>query len=277
MAGTLYVVGTPIGNLGDMTTRQKETLETVDFIAAEDTRVSVKLLNHLGLKKPMISYHEHNRRERGPQIVERLLAGENAAIVTDAGMPCVSDPGEDLVRLCIEAEIPVTAVPGPTAAVTALCLSGLPTNQFRFEGFLPTDKKVRWERLSVLRGDPCTLLFYEAPHRLKATLSELLEHLGDRRICLARELTKLHEELLRMSLSKAVEHYQETAPRGEYVLVVEGASETEPAITLEQAVAHAKALAAEGVKPSEAAKEAALTGPFKKGDIYRKLMEQKEK
>lgn len=274
MAGMLYVVGTPIGNLGDLTDRQKQVLAEVDFIAAEDTRVSVKLLNHLGLKKPMVSYYEHNLRERGQMIVGRILAGENCAVVSDAGMPCISDPGEDLVRLCAEQGIAVTAVPGPSAAVTALCLSGLSTSRFSFEGFLSTNKRSRMEHLESVRGDRHTLIFYEAPHKLQNTLQDLLAALGDRRVSIARELTKLHEEVLHFTLSEAVEYFTHTAPRGEFVLVVEGApEEPKKEWSLDQAAELAKELAAGGEKPSEAAKEAARQSGYKKSEIYSRMLE----
>ena len=206
MPGTLYVVGTPIGNLGDVSPRQRETLETVDFIAAEDTRVTVKLLNHFGIKKPLVSYYEHNLRERGEQIVARIEAGENCAVVSDAGMPCISDPGEDLVRLCAERGIRTVVVPGPSAAISALCVSGLVTARFCFEGFLSTAKKSRREHLEAVRNETRTMIFYEAPHKLVNTLKDLSVTLGGkRRITLARELTKIHEEILRVTLAEAVE------------------------------------------------------------------------
>lgn len=275
MAGMLYVVGTPIGNLGDLTDRQKQVLAEVDFIAAEDTRVSVKLLNHLGIKKPMVSYYEHNLRERGQMIADRILSGENCAVVSDAGMPCISDPGEDLVRLCAAQGIAVTAVPGPSAAITALCLSGLSTSRFRFEGFLSTNKRSRAEHLESVRSDGSTLIFYEAPHKLLNTLQDMLRVLGDRRVSIARELTKLHEEVLRVTLSEAVEHFTQNPPRGEFVLVVEGAQE-QPAEewTLGQAAALAQTFVEEGMKPSEAAKEAAKQSGYRKSEIYSRMMEE---
>lgn len=275
MAGMLYVVGTPIGNLGDLTDRQKQVLAEVDFIAAEDTRVSVKLLNHLGIKKPMVSYYEHNLRERGQMIVDRILAGENCAVVSDAGMPCISDPGEDLVRLCAQQGIVTTAVPGPSAAITALCLSGLSTSRFRFEGFLSTNKRSRLEHLESIRADHYTLIFYEAPHKLLHTLQDLLQVLGDRRISIARELTKLHEEILRFTLSQAVDYFTQTTPRGEFVLIVEGAPQELPQEwSLERAAELAKELVAGGEKPSEAAKEAAKQSGYKKSEIYSKMLEE---
>ena len=277
MSGTLYVVGTPIGNLGDMTPRQRETLASVDFIAAEDTRVTVKLLNHFEIKKPLVSYYEHNLRERGEQIVSRIEAGENCAVVSDAGMPCISDPGEDLVRLCAERGIPTVVVPGPSAVISALCVSGLITSRFCFEGFLSTAKKSRREHLEAIKNEPRTMIFYEAPHKLQNTLQDLLGALGDRKISIARELTKLHEEVLRFSLSQAVEYYVNTPPRGEFVLVVEGASQPqEQAMTLADAVELAKQLEREGQRPADAAKAAAKQSGFKKSEIYQGLLREKQ-
>lgn len=220
--GTLYLVTTPIGNLSDLSDRAKKVLGGVDFIAAEDTRNSSKLLALFGIKKPMVSYFEHNKRERGEIIVKRLEDGESCALVTDAGMPGISDPGEDLVRLCAERNIPVTAVPGPCAAMTALTLSGLFTARFSFEGFLTTNKGDRMRRLKAIKDDDRTLIFYEAPHKLKATLADLLEVFGNRKISLCRELTKLNEEIIRTTLADAAELYSEREPRGEFVLIVEG-------------------------------------------------------
>ncbi len=277
MSGTLYVVGTPIGNLGDMTPRQRETLASVDFIAAEDTRVTVKLLNHFEIKKPLVSYYEHNLRERGEQIVSRIEAGENCAVVSDAGMPCISDPGEDLVRLCAERGIPTVVVPGPSAVISALCVSGLITSRFCFEGFLSTAKKSRREHLEAIKNEPRTMIFYEAPHKLQNTLQDLLDALGDRKISIARELTKLHEEVLRFTLSQAVEYYAQTPPRGEFVLVVEGASQPqEQAMTLADAVELAKQLEREGQRPADAAKAAAKQSGFKKSEIYQGLLREKQ-
>ena len=222
MGGMLYVVGTPIGNLGDLSPRAVETLRQADFIAAEDTRVSLKLLNRFEIKKPLVSYYEHNLRERGEYILSRLLAGETCAVVTDAGMPCISDPGEDLVRLCAEQGVPVAVVPGPSAAVSALALSGLSTSRFAFEGFLSTNKRNRLAHLEEIRSDRHTLIFYEAPHKLVSTLSDLLQALGNRRIALARELTKVHEEVIRTDLSGALAHFEQNTPKGEFVLIIEG-------------------------------------------------------
>lgn len=223
--GTLYLVATPIGNLSDLSARALKVLEGVDFIAAEDTRNTLKLLTHFGIQKPLVSYHEHNKGERGEQIARRLKCGESCALVTDAGTPAISDPGEDLVKLCAAYQIPVTSIPGCCAAVTALTLSALPTRRFVFEGFLESDKKARRKQLEKLSSETRTFILYEAPHRLTDTLEELYASLGERRISLCRELTKLNEEVLRMTLSGAVAYYKENAPRGEYVLVIEGAPE----------------------------------------------------
>ena len=279
MPGKLYVVGTPIGNLNDFSPRQRQTLEEVDFIAAEDTRVTVKLLNHFEIKKPLVSYYEHNLRERGEQIVARIEAGENCAVVSDAGMPCISDPGEDLVRLCAERGLETVVVPGASAAVSALCVSGLVTSRFCFEGFLSTAKKSRREHLEQLREEPRTMIFYEAPHKLLNTLKDFLETFGDRRISLARELTKIHEEILRFpTLTESVEYFTATSPRGEFVLVLEGAAPREAggAITLEEAVEKAARLVENGERPAEAAKLAAKNTPYKKSEIYAGLIKSGE-
>ena len=269
MSGILYLVPTPIGNLGDISKRAAETLAAVDFIAAEDTRVSVKLLNHLEIKKPLVSYHEHNQRESGPKILERLLAGENCALVTDAGSPAISDPGEDLVRLCAQAGVPVCAIPGPCAAITALSVSALPTGRFAFEGFLPAQKKERRLRLEALAGEDRTMIFYEAPHRLRQTLAELASAFGGtRKISLCRELTKLHEEIARMTLAEAVSNYAENEPRGEYVLVVAGAEERTASVSLEDAVARARALMESGLRVKDAAKQAAEETGIPKNKLY---------
>ncbi|MDR2909068.1 MAG: 16S rRNA (cytidine(1402)-2'-O)-methyltransferase [Oscillospiraceae bacterium] len=272
MSGTLYLIGTPVGNLGDLSPRAARILSEVDFIAAEDTRVTLKLLNHLNIKKPLVSYHEHNKKSRGEQIAARLFEGENGALCSDAGMPCVSDPGEDLVRLLGERGIPVTGVPGPTAAMTALSLSGLPAGRFCFEGFLSTGKSSREKHLASLAAEPRTMIFYEAPHKLAATLRDLLRVFGDRRAALCRELTKLHEEVWRATLSEAAARYSEEPPRGEFVIVIEGAKPIEnPPVTMEEAVLMAKELLAGGLSPSDAAKEAAARTGLRKGDIYRRL------
>ena len=272
--GKLYVVGTPIGNLGDMTYRAVETLESVDFICAEDTRVTAKLLNHFEIKKPLVSYHEHNAHQAGEGIVSRILSGENAAIVTDAGMPCISDPGEQLVRLCAERGVKVEVVPGPTAAMSAIAISGLATSRFQFEGFLPVEKKQRHQRLAQVKDSTATLIFYEAPHKLKVTLSDMLNFLGDRKIALCRELTKIHEEVIRTTLSEAVERYSETEPKGEFVLVIEGTSETPVAETVEDALAQVQALVDKGMRGADACKQIAKATGFSKGELYALLLDK---
>lgn len=279
MSGTLTIVGTPIGNLGDFSPRAVEALEAADFIAAEDTRVTLRLLNHFGIKKPLVSYYEHNKRERGELICARIEAGESCALVSDAGMPAISDPGEDLVAQCAARGIPVLAVPGPSAVVTALALSGLPTGRFTFEGFLSMNKKSRREHLASLREERRTMVFYEAPHKLPATLRDLLEALGDRRVALARELTKVHEEVIRTTLSEAALRYADGGARGEFVLVVEGAAEQEAPenVSLEEAARAASELARrEGIPLSQAARRiAAMTG-LRKSEIYQALTRQEE-
>lgn len=273
MSGILYIVGTPIGNLGDMSPRAVDTLAGVDFIAAEDTRVSLKLLNHFEIKKPLISYFEHNRREKGEIIVSRILSGENCALVTDAGMPAVSDPGEDLVALCHERGVTVNVVPGPTAFVSALALSGLPVSRFTFEGFLSMNKVSRREHLEDIKDEKRTLVFYEAPHKLHATLKDLYKALGDRRIALVREITKIHEEVIRTTLAAAIEKYDTESPKGEFVLVIEGKKEEKEEITLEDALSLAKAYLSQGMSVSMAAKQAAKETGIKKGDLYKALQE----
>lgn len=269
MAGTLYLVATPIGNLGDFSLRGVETLERADFIAAEDTRVSMKLLNHFGIKKPLVSYHEHNRASAGQTILTRLLAGETCALVTDAGTPAISDPGEDLVRLCGENNIAVEAIPGCCAAICALAVSGLPTGRFTFEGFLPANKKERRTALLRLQAEERTMVFHEAPHKLRATLSDMAEILGDRPVALCRELTKLHEETLRTTLSAAVALYAEREPRGEYVLVVAGARPMEePAVTLEEGVSRVQRLREDGIKMKEAVRSVAGQTALNKNELY---------
>ena len=224
MPGIIYIVGTPIGNLSDFSPRAIQTLREVDFIAAEDTRVTLKLLNHFDIRKPLVSYHEHNLRERGEAIIQRVLDGENVAVVSDAGMPCVSDPGEDIVRLAAEADIQTIVIPGPSAAISALCISGLSTSRFSFEGFLSTNRKNRREHLQSLIGDTHTLIFYEAPHKLLDTLKDMAAAFGaDRRISLCREMTKIHEQVFRTTLQEAVQYYTENTPKGEFVLILEGA------------------------------------------------------
>lgn len=274
MSGKLFVVGTPIGNLGDISPRALETLESVDFIAAEDTRVTVKLLNHFEIKKPMISYFEHNRRAKGEIIVQRILDGENCAIVTDAGMPAVSDPGEDLVALCHENSITVNVVPGPSAFVAAIALSGLPVGRFTFEGFLSVNKPGRREHLESLVHEKRTMVFYEAPHKLAATLTDLYEYFGDRKIAIVREITKIHEEVIRTTLADAVRIYSEQPLKGEIVLVIEGEAEKSDEYTLEDAAQLARVYMNDGVGISLAAKQAAKETGIKKGDIYKFLQEE---
>ena len=275
MSGTLYLVATPIGNLGDFSPRAIETLEKVDFIAAEDTRVSVKLLNHFEIKKPLVSYHEHNHITAGQAILQRLLAGESCALVTDAGTPAVSDPGEDLVRLCVENSVEVLSIPGCCAAVNALAVSGLPTGRFTFEGFLTVNKKNRRERLESLKNEERTMIFHEAPHKLLTTLQDMAAVFGpERRIALCRELTKLHEETVRTTLGEAVAHYTETSPKGEFVLVLAGAEPRETvAVTLEDAVAQVLALKAQGIRLKDAAKEVAEHTGLSKNDLYAAALE----
>ena len=273
MSGILYLVGTPIGNLGDFSPRAVQTLKEADFIAAEDTRVTLKLLNHFSVKKPMVSYFEHNRRERGEQIVARMLAGESCALVTDAGMPAVSDPGEDLVALCHERGIRVCAVPGPAGFVTALALSGLPAGRFTFEGFLSVNKRSRKEHLASLAGEARTMIFYEAPHKLPATLRDLYAALGDRRIAIVREITKVHEEVLRTTLGQAAGAYADGGLRGEIVLVIEGAeAPAQDAVLLEDAVEIARGRMAAGQSASDAARQTARETGLKKGDLYKALL-----
>lgn len=273
MSGKLYVVGTPIGNLGDLSPRAAEILETVDFIAAEDTRVTVKLLNHLRVKKPMVSYHEHNKVSRRDVIADRIAAGETCALVTDAGMPAISDPGEDLVRCCRERELPIESVPGPSALITALAISGMPSGRFCFEGFLSVNKSSRLEHLESLRLEERTIIFYEAPHKLAATLSDMLKTFGDRRIALVKELTKLHEDCEITTLSAAAEKYAETAAKGEFVLIVSGADKADDAqYTQEDAVKMAKEFIKNGMSPSAAAKSAAGATGLRRNEIYKELI-----
>ena len=276
MSGTLYLVATPIGNLGDLSPRAVETLEAVDFIAAEDTLVSVKLLNHFSIKKPLVSYHEHNHVTAGQAILARLLAGESCALVTDAGTPAISDPGEDLVRLCAENGVEVLSIPGCCAAVNALAVSGLPTGRFTFEGFLTVNKKSRRERLDSLKTEERTMIFHEAPHKLRTTLEDLCAAFGpERRVALCRELTKLHEETIRTTLEQAVEFYTENAPKGEYVLVVAGAEPVQAAaVTLEDGVAQVLALKRQGIRLKDAAREVAEHTGLSKNELYAAALEQ---
>lgn len=273
MSGKLYVVGTPIGNLSDFSPRAVETLASVDFIAAEDTRVTLKLLNHFDIKKPMVSYFEHNRRERGEVILERIKSGENCAIVTDAGMPAISDPGEDLVNLCLSNGITVESVPGPTAFATAVAMSGLPSGRFTFEGFLSVNKPSRRKHLEEIVTERRTMVFYEAPHKLTATLKDLYKYLGDRRIALIKELTKIHETVERTTLSAACEKYSQQVPKGEFVIVIEGSTEPkQKEVSLDEAVMLAKKLVESGMAINDAAKETAKETRLKKGDIYKALL-----
>ena len=276
MAGILYLVPTPIGNLGDISLRARQTLENADFIAAEDTRVSLKLLNHLEIKKPLVSYYEHNKTFKGGRIVERILAGETCALVSDAGSPAISDPGEDLVKECAAAGITVCAIPGPCAAITALSISGQSTGRFCFEGFLSMSKKSRREHLDSLKDETRTMIFHEAPHKLRTTLNDLAEAFGpDRRISLCRELTKLHEEVLRFTLAEAVAYYEENAPKGEYVLVVAGAApKTGAVVTLEDGVAQVLALKEQGMRLKDAAKEVAEHTGLSKNELYAAALER---
>ncbi len=270
MAGTLYLVPTPIGNLGDISPRMADTMAQADFIAAEDTRVSLKLLNHLGLKKPMVSYYRHNTQVGGQAVLDRLLAGESCALVTDAGTPAISDPGQELVAQCAAQGIDVVAIPGPCALVTALAVSGQPTDRFTFEGFLPMNKKNRKAHLDSLKGEERTMVFYEAPHKLSATLSDLRDTFGaERPVSLCRELSKLHEQVLRMTLGQAVEWYQEKEPKGEFVLVVRGADPVEEAqATLEDGLVRVLALRDEGASLKDAVKQAARELGLSKNELY---------
>ena len=270
MAGMLYLVPTPIGNLGDISQRCRETLENADFIAAEDTRVSLKLLNHLGIKKSLVSYYEHNKAFKGEKIVERILAGETCALVSDAGSPAISDPGEDLVKLCHAAGIIVCAIPGPCAVITALSISGQATGRFCFEGFLSTAKKSRKEHLESLVQEQRTMIFYEAPHKLLATLQDMAAVFGnDRSISLCRELTKLHEEVILTTLGSAIEQYTEKPPKGEFVLVVAGAPEVQKeSATADDAAAYVEKLMEEGLSRKDAIKQAAKDLNLPKNVVY---------
>ncbi len=277
MAGKLYVVGTPIGNLSDMTPRAIETLKSVDFIAAEDTRVTLKLLNFFDIKNNLVSYHEHNRAEKGAQIIERLLMGENCAVVTDAGMPCISDPGEDLVAICREQNIAIEVVPGPTAAMSAVAVSGISCSRFCFEGFLSTSKKSRFEHLESLKNEVRTMIFYEAPHKLKNTLSDFRKYFGgERRISFCRELTKIHEQVLIMTLDKAIAYYNENEPRGEFVLVIEGAEIEKQDLTLDDCLELMLESVRSGKSKNDAAKLASKQSGFRKNELYKLLIDNEE-
>lgn len=273
MAGSLTVVGTPIGNLGDFSPRAVEALKECDFIAAEDTRVTLKLLNRFEIKKPLVSYYQHNRAGRGEQIISRLEAGENCCLVSDAGMPAISDPGEDLVAECAARGITVSCVPGPTAAMTALAISGLPTGRFCFEGFLSTATKSRKEHIAQLLTEQRTMIFYEAPHKLPSTLRDLSEAFGDRRCAIVRELTKLHEEVIRTTLCAAAERFSQEQPKGEIVLIIEGAKpvDIKEEHTFEEAVELANEFCAKGYSASDSAKQAAKLTGYKKSDIYKQI------
>lgn len=278
MSGKLYVVGTPIGNLGDMTYRAVQTLSEVDFIAAEDTRVTKKLLMHFNINKPLVSYHEHSRKAVEENIIKRMENGESCAVVTDAGMPCISDPGEDLVKVCAERDIPIEVVPGPSAVISALAISGRGTSKFAFEGFLSTAPGSRKDTLQKTARETRTLIFYEAPHKLAATLNDMYKYFGDRQISLCRELTKVHEEVIRTSLSEAAKLYSEDfKPRGEYVLIIEGAKEDEISeVTFEEAVNRAEALVARGIRGADACREVAKATGFSKSELYNALVERKQ-
>ena len=274
--GTLYIVGTPIGNLGDISPRALDTLRAADFIAAEDTRVTLKLLNHFEIKRPLVSYYQHNMAERSDAIIARIAAGESCALVSDAGMPAISDPGEVLVRLAHDAGITVCAAPGPSAAVTALCLSGMPGGRFCFEGFLSTNPRSRREHLTSLKTERRTMIFYEAPRKLIGTLRDMLEYFGDRPLAIGRELTKLHEEIIKTTLSQALTTYEITPPRGEFVLIIAGVEEEEREsdMTIEDVAAHARRLMQEGASASSAAKQAVKDTPFGKSDVYKMITTQ---
>ena len=276
MAGMLYLVPTPIGNLGDISKRARETLESADFIAAEDTRVTLKLLNHLELKKPLVSYYEHNKSFKGEKILDRILGGETCALVSDAGSPAISDPGEDLVKQCAAAGIPVCAIPGPCAAITALSISAQSTGRFCFEGFLSTAKKSRREHLESLIGEHRTMIFYEAPHKLLTTLQDMAAVFGQTRpISLCRELTKLHEEVVRTTLGEAVARYTENPPKGEFVLIVAGAPEEAKALPSDaDAAARVKALLEQGLSRKDAVKQTAAELGLPKNAVYALALEE---
>lgn len=273
----LYIVGTPIGNLEDLSRRAERILREVDFIAAEDTRVTRKLLTHFGISKPMVSYYAHNLRERGEGLAARIAAGETCAIVTDAGMPCISDPGQDLVALCAQRGIAMEVVPGPTAAVSALALSGLPTGRFAFEGFLSVKRSSRMEHLQMLKGETRTLIFYEAPHKLCATLHDMLDVLGDRACAVAKELTKIHETVLRTTLSEAADYFDAHPPRGEYVLVIGGApAPCKERIEPQDAVRMVLQAVRQGAALSAAARDVAAQTGYRKGELYALAQKERE-
>lgn len=281
-SGTLYLVATPIGNLEDITLRAIRTMKEADLIAAEDTRQTIKLLNHFEIKNTLVSYHEHNKIEKGKDLVRQLLDGKNIVLVSDAGSPGISDPGEELVRLAVEQNVPVTMVPGPAAVITGLVLSGLPSGRFSFEGFLPMNKRVRNERLKSITEDTRTLVFYEAPHKLRYTLKDLREAFGNRRISLARELTKKFEEVLRCTLDEAIQKYDRETPKGEFVLIVEGADEqllkeavkdSWGGLSLEE---HVRLYTDKGIDRKEAMKKVADERGISKRDVYNSLLSEKK-
>lgn len=275
MSGKLILVATPIGNLGDMSPRAVEALKNADFIAAEDTRVTLKLLNHFEIKKPLVSYFEHNKRQKGEVIIGRILAGETCVLVSDAGLPAISDPGEDLVAMCHAKNIGVTVIPGPCACVSALSVSGLPSGRFAFEGFLSVNKKSRNAHLAAIKLEPRTMIFYEAPHKLFQTLKDLYETLGNRKISVIRELTKIHEEVFLTTLKSAIDKYESEPIKGEFVLVIEGHKPEQPGdnkISLAEAIKMAAPLLENGLSKSEIARQLAKDTGLRKGDIYKELL-----
>lgn len=273
--GKLYVVGTPIGNLEDFSPRAVKTLSEVDFIAAEDTRVTLKLLNRFGIKKELVSYFEHNKAQKGELIIKRILNGESCAVVTDAGMPAISDPGEELVRQAHESGAEVESVPGPCAFATALSISGMPSGRFCFEGFLSVNKQSRKKHLESLKDEERTIIFYEAPHKLLNTLRDLSAFFGDRRVAVVKELTKIHETVLNTTLLKASEYFEENPPKGEYVIILEGKiPEKQHQYTVEDAVFTAKEFMSGGLSASSAAREAAAKTGIKKGEIYKLMIDK---
>ena len=271
MSGTLYLCATPIGNLGDISARCLEVMENADMIACEDTRRTLQLLNHFGIKKQLTSYHEHNKREKGEYIVELLKEGKNVVLVSDAGTPAISDPGEDLVSLCVENDLKITPIPGCVAGINALIVSGLPTRRFAFEGFLSVNKRHRKEHLESVKNDTHTLIFYEAPHKLTYTLADMYEVFGDRKIALCRELTKLHEEIIRTTLEKAQSLYDEKSPKGEYVIVIEGAKEQEMSDCWWEELspkAHVEKYISDGMDQKDAIKQTAKDRNVPKREVY---------
>ncbi|MBR4911209.1 MAG: 16S rRNA (cytidine(1402)-2'-O)-methyltransferase [Clostridia bacterium] len=274
MAGKIYVVGTPIGNLSDLSPRAAEVLSGVDFIAAEDTRVTAKLLNRFGIKKETVSYYEHNKAQKGEYLISRVLAGEDLAIVSDAGMPAISDPGEDIVRQAHENGITVESVPGPSALISALSISGFPSGRFCFEGFLSVNRISRTKHLEELKGETRTMIFYEAPHKLLRTLGDMLAAFGEREICIVKELTKIHETVYHFTFTSAIEFFEADPPKGEYVVIIKGADKEKEknALTLTEAQNLAQKLMSEGMSASSAAKEAAAASGFKKGEIYKAII-----